>query len=285
MRCKHCNGRLAAHDMWCAHCGRQTPMVTSDLAATRSIRETWQGYKGNLSLGAPLGAVSVILGVLPMMLLTRMFPVLMSFDVSTAAGLLADLAVKAILLGIFFPFTLIGFSAVCRWTGHKPEKTNMKELFTAYPRYLGLAMISALYYALIYIICFGLPKFGSDPILRLVWIVITQYWMVLVLPVPVMMELQKLSAIPALRLSYRHFHVVRWNMYLLLLILGLVNALPIGISALITASAFTAAGAVKLLLLVPALLSLTPLAFTLPFSWLAVRDYSRRLLDYELLNQ
>ncbi len=32
MRCKHCNARLAAHDMWCVKCGKQSPAVITDLA-------------------------------------------------------------------------------------------------------------------------------------------------------------------------------------------------------------------------------------------------------------
>ena len=260
-------------------------MVTTDLAATRSMRETWQNYKGHLSAGAPWGSISVILGVIPVLLLLNLFPSILSFDTAKASGLLGDLFIKSLAVSLFLPFLLIGFNAVCKWLGHQPEKPVMSHILAAYPRYFTLALLSAFYYTLIYVICFGLPKFGSDPILRLVWIVLAQYWVVLILPLPVLMESHETSLFQSLRLSYRHFHVVRWNLYLMLLLLVIFNGIPMGISAILLSKALIATGVAKCLLLLIALLFLAPLAFTLPYSWLAVRDFTNRLMDYELLKQ
>jgi hypothetical protein len=44
MRCKHCDARLAAHDFWCANCGKQTQVVNQDLSAWASLKITWGKY-------------------------------------------------------------------------------------------------------------------------------------------------------------------------------------------------------------------------------------------------
>jgi hypothetical protein len=90
--------------------------------------------------------------------------------------------------------------------------------------------------------------------------VLVNYWIAVILPVPVLMERRDLSFWAALKLSYRHFHVVRWNMYLLVLALFILNSIA-------------------------ALLLIVPLVVTLPLSWFAVRDYTDLLLEYELDRQ
>lgn len=285
MRCKHCNGRLAVHDMWCVHCGRQTPIVTTELSTTRSMRDTWLAFKPSFSAGAPLGTFSVIFGAIPILVLLKLLSSFLSFDTNTALGLLGDLLSKSLAASIFVPFLLIGFHAVCKWQDHQPEKFGFGSIITAYPRYFALTLLSAIYYTIIYVICFGLPKFGSDPILRLVWIVLAQYWVVLILPVSILMEEHNCSIIKSLRLSYRHFHVVRWNLYLMLLILVVINGIPMGVSALFFSNALVVMGAAKYILFLLALLVLAPMAYTLPYSWLAVRDYTNRLVEFELVRQ
>ncbi len=217
--------------------------------------------------------------------LIRLFPSLLSFDTNSTIGLLSHLLVKALSISIFFPFLLVGFHSIASKEASVSGKASVSLALAAYPRYLLLSLVSALYYVLIFVICFGLPKFGSDPILRLVWLVLAQYWIVVLLPVPVMMEEHDLSFFRALRLSYRHFHVVRWNMYLLLLVLILIIGIPFGISMFFLAQAFSASGGANILLLLPALLFLVPLAVSIPYSWRAVRDYTNRLMEYELLSQ
>jgi hypothetical protein len=78
------------------------------------------------------------------------------------------------------------------------------------------------------------------------------------MPVPTLMERNKLNAWNAVKISYRHFHVVRWQIYLMALILVLLNVL-----------------AMTLLVL--------PLLIILPFSWFAIQDYTAKLLDFELI--
>jgi hypothetical protein len=91
-----------------------------------------------------------------------------------------------------------------------------------------------------------------------VWIVLINYYLALVLPVPVLMERKQLSFWAAFRVSYKYFHVVRWNIYLLALVLIVLN-------------------------LVGFMLILVPLVITVPLSWYAIRDYTDLLLDFEII--
>ncbi|MDZ4181502.1 MAG: hypothetical protein U1B83_01400, partial [Candidatus Cloacimonadaceae bacterium] len=223
MRCNHCNTRLAVHDLWCVGCGRQSPIVKSDLSAMRSFGKTWSKASATKSANIPAGAFAVILGMIPIAVLIWLFGSIITFDTATASGLILGLLVKSIAFSLFVPFVLIGFNAAHSKDVNVIRFKTMLAALKSYPRYLLLSLVSALFYAIIYVICFGLPSFGSDPILRLVWLVLLNYWIAIVLPVPALMERLEISPLKALKLSYHHFHVVRWNLYLLALVLVLIN--------------------------------------------------------------
>lgn len=261
MRCTHCNARLAAHDLWCVNCGRQSPAVKTELSSLASLKRTWQKYNPLKGGNVPAAAVSVILGVIPiavLIVLFKSFGLLDLDNIRDFGNLLLNLLIISVGISIFVPMLLIPYKPVCENNGYRVGFQDVKKALSRYPRYLLFSLISAVYFVLIYLICFGLPNFGSDPILRLVWIVLVNYFMALVLPVPVLMERKSIGFWSAFRLSYKHFHIVRWNIYLLALVLTLLNML-----------AFT--------------LLLIPLVITIPLTWYAVRDYTDLLLDYEII--
>lgn len=257
MRCKHCNARLAPHDIWCVNCRRRTQLVTNELAATKSLAKTWQTLKQNLGINVPLAAVAALAGIIPIAVIIWILNSILVIPQHTVGSLLLSLFTKAITISIFMPFTLLGFHAVSLEEGYSAGRSRLKDAFKAYPRYLLFSLLNSLYFVIIYLICFGFPGFGSDPILRLVWIVLVNYWVAVVLPLPIVMERRQLGFFTALRLVYRHFQPVRWNLYLLALILAILNS-------------------------VAALLLIFPLVFTLPLTWYAIRDYTDLLLEYEL---
>ncbi|HQH50407.1 MAG TPA: hypothetical protein PLA08_03275 [Candidatus Cloacimonadota bacterium] len=261
MRCKKCNGNLAPHDLWCSSCGRQTPAVTSDLSAMASLARTWNSFKQYKGSNVPAAAISVIFGIIPMavlIVLFHSFGLLDLAEITNTPKLLLNLLILSLSVGVFIPFILIPFQPVSKTDNYTIGLMNMKKAMSAYPGYLLFSLLSALYFVVIYLICFGFPQFGSDPILRLVWIVLVNYYFALVLPVPVLMERKQLSFWSAFRMSYKHFHVVRWNIYLLALVLIVLN-------------------------MVGFLLLLIPLVITVPLSWYAIRDYTDLLLDFEII--
>jgi hypothetical protein len=260
MRCRHCNTRLAVHDVWCPKCQRQSSLVKNELSAMRSLKATWAQYKPNISINVPLAVPAIIFGIIPLLILIWLFNTSLMLPMDSTVKLLLNLLIKSVLVSLFLPFTLIGFKAVSTLDGYQAGKPGLFMALKAYPKYLVFSIINCAYFVVIYLICFGFPGFGSDPILRLVWIVLVNYWIALILPVPILMEDRNLSFMAAFKLARRHFGVVRWNIYLMVLVLAMLNILA-------------------------TLVLLVPLAITIPFSWYAVRDYTRTLLEYELDKQ
>ena len=258
MRCKHCNAKLADHDVWCVNCGRQTALPHNELSALATIKTSWANYAPLKSRSVPAAGFSVLLGVIPVAVLIWLFGSYIDLPGDSGLQTVFSLLVKALAYSIFLPFILLGFKPASQATSSVIEMSAMSKALRSYPKYFVFSLISALYYALIFVICIGLPNFGSDPILRLVWIVLLNYWVAIALPALVLMEEKTLSPFSAIRLSYRHFHDLRWNIWLLGLILFVLNAL---------AFCFLLIG----------------LVITIPFSWFVVRDYTRRLIEFELL--
>lgn len=261
MRCKHCDTRLAPHDLWCVNCGKQTEIVNNDLSAWASLKRTWKHYWPLKSANVPAAAMVVLLGVFPLavlLVLLRSFGMLDLAEVKTVGTLLLRQLMIVAGVTIFLPVFFTPFNPVCATTGYQFSWKTAVSSLRKYIKYLWLALFGALYYAVIYLICFGLPSFGSDPILRLVWLVLVNYFLAIVLPVPVLMERLQINFFQACKVSYRNFHVVRWQLYLLVLVLAVLNSLAL-------------------------VLLIIPLLVTIPFSWFAIRDYTDRLLEYELI--
>ena len=261
MRCKYCNARLAIHDIWCMQCGRHTSALKNELFSIKSLSDTYRAYKVNMSSSLPGAAVAVILGLIPVAVLIWMFSSIIVLESNTTLQLLLNLLIKSIVFSIFIPFMLIAFNPICK---HNDYHLNLSEMFTAlrcYPRYFLWTLINAVFFCIVYIICFGLPNFSSAPILHLVWLILVNYWIAIVLPSLVLMEELSINPWKAIIKSYQHFQDVRWNIYLLALVLAVLNAL----------------GCLFFWLL------LIPEALILPLSFFAVRDYTRRLIEFELL--
>ncbi len=262
MRCKYCNARLASHDLWCVECGRQTNVVNSDLSALASLKETYRSFRSVASASVPGAAFAVIFGFLPIAVLLYLFNGIIGLDNGTVSGTLLNLLTKSLSISIFVPFILIAFQPVC---AHRDYRLSLKEMSSAlksYPQYLGFALINALFFDLVYIVCFGLPNFSSHPILRLVWIVLVNYWIAISLPAAALIPELNVNPWKAIKLSYRHFHDVRWNIYLLCIVLGILLAISI---------------LLFFLLLIPLVLCLALVLY-------AVRDYVRKLISFELLD-
>lgn len=257
MRCKKCNSRLADHDLWCVECGTQTSVIKTELSALKSMKKSREGIRSNVSAMVPAIGFSIITGAIPIALLTWIFSRYVEY--STSVQMLLNLGLKSVLYSIFMPMLLLPFVSVCATDGYKIQLKDLLSSFRKYPKYFVFSLINALYFSLIYMVCFGFPGFGSDPILRLVWIVLLNYWIAIALPAPVIMERTGLNPLKAIGKSYKHFQDLRWNIYLMSLLFTLLNIFGFA------------------LLVFPAL-------FTLSWSYFAIRDYTDLLIEYELLD-
>jgi hypothetical protein len=256
MRCNKCNTRLADHDLWCVECGTQSPVIKAELSAMKSLGRTRTNLNNKISEMVPASGFSIILGVIPIALLSWIFH--NYIHALGTAQMLLNLGIKSLMYSLFVPFLILPFTVI---SGDDDYVLKLRDLIAKlrnYPRYFLFCLLNSIFFVAIYLICFGFPGFASDPILRLVWIVLLNYWAAIVLPVPIIMERKQLNPLKAMVLSYRHFHDVRWNIYLLALVLGLLNLLAFA-------------------------LAIFPLLFTLPLSYFAIRDYIKLLEEYEML--
>lgn len=259
MRCKKCNTRLGSHDLWCMSCGVQSPVVKTDLAALQSLKRTRKELKGKTSSMVPAIGFSIISGVIPIAIIIWIFTLYMKNESNTIGQLLINLSLKSVLISLFVPMILLPFSVISNQRDYSLKLKDLLANMKHYPKYLLFALANAVMLMVFYLICFGFPGFASDPILRLVWIVLINYWLAISLPAVVVMELKEVNPFKALKLSYLHFGDVRWNIYLLALLMVIFNSF---------AFAF----------------AIFPMLFTLPCLFFAFRDYVIKLEEYELLD-
>lgn len=259
MRCKKCNTRLGSHDLWCMSCGTQSPVIKTDLSALKSLKNTREQLKGKTSSMVPAMGFSIILGAIPIAIMIWIFVNFINNESNTIGQLMLNLSLKSLLISIFVPMLLLPFSVISNQQDYSLKLKDLLANMKYYPKYLLFTLVNAVVLMLLYLICFGFPGFASDPILRLVWIILLNYWIAISLPAVVLMEIKAVNPIKALKLSYQHFADVRWNIYLLALLMALLNGLAF-------------------------VLAIFPMLFTLPCAFFAFRDYVVKLEEYELLD-
>lgn len=259
MRCKYCNAKLAAHDIWCVNCGRQSTIPKHELSALKSLSETWSELNKEPKKSYLIAAISAIMGFASLLALIWLFlSIHIELSANPTLSYVYSVILRAVAVSIFMPFLLMGIKPAVSTGLYTLDASNIKEAFSSYIKLWLLSIIICAYYAVIYLICFGLPSFGSDPILRLVWIVLANYGVAIFLPTPALIFARELNPWQACLKSYYHFHDIRWNLYLMGLVLIVIN----------------------LLAAIPLLMGLL---ISLPLSWFAIRDYTFKLMQYELL--
>ncbi|MFB3844926.1 MAG: hypothetical protein ACE14O_04140 [Candidatus Cloacimonadaceae bacterium] len=246
MRCSHCNEKLAVHDLWCAKCGRRTEVYSKDLSAVKSLKETWNKYKPIMGQNFPVGIWAALTGILPLIAMIIIFNYFFPSIPKWYA-----LLIRNVVFLFFLPVLFVPFHAACAQDDNKIKVKDFFHSFTHYDNYWIFSLISVLYYLVIYFVCKG------DPILNLVWLVLVMYWVAIVIPVPILMERYRLNAWQAIKLAYKKAGDVRWHIFALGLILMLINLLA-------------------------AVCLVIGLCVTVPFTWFAIRDYTDKLIEYEL---
>jgi len=246
MRCQNCNEKTAPHDLWCVKCGKRTDILGSELSAVKSLANTWKNYKQVKGNNLPVGIIAALSGVLPLFLLLW----LMNYTLP-AMPLWQFITLHILVWTIFVPVLLVPFKSVCKSDDVKIDLKSFISSFKSYGQYFLFSFISVVFYVGIFFVCQG------DPILNLVWFVLVLYWIAIVLPVPVLMQRYSLGAGKAILMTYKHAGDVRWNIFLMAIILTLINLL---------ATAFFVVG----------------LAVTVPFTWFAIRDYSDKLIEFDV---
>jgi len=246
MKCQYCNGKLAIHDLWCVNCGKRTDVISKDLSAISSLKLSWAKYKSVKGKNLPVGILSVLIGILPIYFL------LWAFNFTTPdLPVWQVLMIRNIAWLLIIPMTLVQFTQICKRDDYILSVKDYLAAFNTYFKYILFILVSVVYYLVIHFICQG------DPILNLVWLVLVVYWITVILPCPILMERFKINVFKAIRLSYKDAGDIRWNLFLMIILLFSLN-------------------------FIATVLFIIGLAITLPFSWFAIRDYVDKLIDYEV---
>jgi len=246
MRCSHCNEKTASHDLWCVKCGKYTEVISQDLSAKKSLNSSWNKYKTFRGSNLPAGILAALTGMIPLCILIWLQ------NYTLLALPTWQMVVLSNIVWLFFiPVMLVPFSAVCRKDDYEIGVRDFFASFKSYFKYFMLSLVSVLFYLIIFYLCKG------DPILNIVWLVLVVYWIAIVLPLPILMERYEINALKALKIAYKQAGDVRWNIFLMAIILVIANILA-------------------------TLLFVIGLAITLPFTWFAIRDYVDKLIEYEV---
>jgi hypothetical protein len=246
MRCTHCNEKLAIHDLWCVKCGKHSNVLVGDLSALKSLDRTWKNYKPFQGQNFPVGILATLTGVIPTFVI-----IFLLILINAQMQLWKHLIISNAIWLFFLPILLVPFKVVCSKDSYKVNVKDFFQPFKAYFSFLVLSFMSILFYLIIYLICRG------DPILNLVWLVLVIYWVAIVTPVPVLMQRYSIGSIKAIALSYKKAGDVRWNIFLMIIILTIANVL---------ATACLVIG----------------LVVTVPYTWFAIRDYVDKLIEFEV---
>jgi hypothetical protein len=246
MRCQNCNEKTAPHDLWCVKCGKRTDVLGNELSAVKSLANTWKIYKQSKGNNLPVGIIAALSGVIPLFLLLW----LMNYTLPSM-HLWQFIIIHTFVWTLFIPVLLVPFESVCKRDDMKIDIKSFFSAFKSYGQYVLFSFISAVFYVIIFFVCQG------DPILNLVWFVLVLYWIAIVLPVPVIMQRYNLGAGKAIFMAYKNAGDVRWNIFLMAIILTLVNLLAVA-------------------------LFVVGLSVTIPFTWYAIRDYSDKLIEFEV---
>lgn len=248
MRCPHCNEKTAVHDLWCVKCGKHTELITKELSATKSLNSSWTKYKAVRGRNLPVGILAALTGFIPVYILIWLqnyamldLPKWQLMTLSNVVWL------------FFIPILLVPFKAVCRKDNNEIDVKEFLASFKSYFSYFLLSLSSVVFYLVIFYLCKG------DPILNLVWLVLVIYWIAIIIPVPVLMERYNLNAFKAIKFAYKQAGDVRWNLFLMAILLVVTNILA-------------------------TLLLVVGLAVTIPYTWFAIRDYIDKLIEFEVFD-
>ncbi len=247
MHCKHCNNKLEPTQIWCNECGHQSELLKKDLSFITVLKESWSKYKGNINHNLAIGFILTFLAIIPIIIVSILHNTLEFSHKSFANYLIYNLLFIIITPLAFIPFKVFSDSS--------DGKASIKDFFSNfkfYPQMFLFAFANFLAFFIIKYVCIG------DPILKLVRIVLVLYWPSIVLPVPFLISEYKMNPFKAIHLCYKKLGDVRWKLFFIwvfLLLLNMLGAIPFGIGLLVT----------------------------LPFSYVLVNNYVRKLIEFNII--
>jgi len=239
-----CNYELSEHDIFCPKCGEPTKALSGPLSAKENWKIAWQEFKPIKGKYLPF-SIFIIL----------------------TAFLLTGLAVyftngkywlqNAVLLFIV-PLTLIPLSFESDFLTRPFTVGDYFKSLKHYPKYFLFVLINIIYFLLLKIICDGfMLNIVIDPILHLVRFIMVLYWIAIVVPAPILMIRRKMNPFKAVVVAYKAGSETRWQQFYIALFAFLAN-------------------------LVGAVLLGLGLLVTIPFTYIILERYYRKMDEFEL---
>jgi hypothetical protein len=241
-----CNEQLAEHQIFCHKCGTSTKALNTDLSFSQNRRETWAEFT---KIKAKYYTFAIFLIVIVFSLLG------LSIIYGSKYYWYNNLALLFII-----PFALIPFSFP---PDFMKSPFKIKFFFSHlkyYPIFWFFTLMNILFYFFLKIICTGfLLNLATDPILHWVRLILAIYWIVIVMPAPLLIIRRKMNPIKAIIICYKAGSETRWQQFFVLLYLLAINfvgLLPFGLGLLVS----------------------------IPFSYVLIERYYQKMEEYELFD-
>lgn len=222
-KCEHCGNLLQTNEIYCKHCGLQTPLIEKHLAFLDTVKSAWRTFKARAFLG--FGILYSLLAILPL--------IVVGILVSDNYWLLN------LWLVVWLPMALVPFAGWREWLEYRYSISMYISDLRTYPTFLGFSIIAVVAMIPVKIICSPMPLFyyPHGPILNLVQVVLFFWWISILIPVPMIMIRDGYNPLQAIILAYRKARELRWQiffLYMFLLGVNIIGALVAGIGLIIT---------------------------------------------------
>ncbi len=203
MKCKKCKSEINEFDIFCKKCGTPTELLSKGLSSKENKKKTSEELS---PIRNNYYSLSMFLTI------TIIFPMIISLYLARNSHLL----ISAISI-IFLPFILVLFSRKGGFL-QKQNKFTLKEYFgllSNYPKFMLFIFYNVLYFYVLTLICTARPilNYAYDPILNLVWLVMTFYWFAIIIPAPGLIVHKNYSPFKAIIESYKKGKETRWQQF------------------------------------------------------------------------
>ncbi len=217
---KKCNYELSEYDIFCPVCGEPTDALSKDLSAKQNIKEVWKEYN---PIKAKYFAFSIF------MLFTAFLLIFLSFLLKEQISSLLHINVyftENILYLITIPLALIPFASEENFIKNPLTIGEQIKNLKYYPKMFLFVFFNLLYFFLLKVICAGyLLNVLVDPILHIVRLILVIYWLVIVMPAPLLITRLNMNPVTAIIKSYKASAETRWQQFFILIYLFLINVL------------------------------------------------------------
>lgn len=210
LKCSLCLSNIPDSSLFCPKCGKSTNLLTVELNARKNIMFCIKNFKiKDFKISAFILVLIFLSNLLPFYLFEKFY---------------LEMGILTFLL----PFALIPLSKI------KDSFLNYKlsdYQLSKYPTYLIFSVLNFSFFILLKIITTGI-----DPILNLVFLIMSFYWISIMLPVPHLIGSEK-SLYNAMKISLLEMKETRWQQFftlIFLIVFNFVGLLTFGIGLFIT---------------------------------------------------